>query len=136
MSPVVIKAGGIIVDPRDDTDYLVLIYRDNLADWSFPKGGIKDWELAQEAALRKAKEETGLEVEVVKRLPNLNYDYADGTPCTVNFYLMKPLSQEFSPNKDITQAKWFPIETVRRILTGGYLKDYFDTLIKEGFLSY
>ena len=135
MSKGVTKAGGIIITTKNEEEHLVLVYRANLDDWTFPKGSIEEWELLDEAALRKSKEETGLDLEVVKRLPSLNYNYADGTPCTVNFYLMKSLSTEFSPNKDITMARWVPLDSVRKKLTTKYLQDYFDKLINENLLS-
>ena len=45
--------------------------------WEFPGGGIEFGEQAEEALLREVKEETGLEVEVVRLLPKVFTNFWD-----------------------------------------------------------
>ena len=130
----VFKAGGIIINRNEEDDYVVLVYRDNLYDWSFPKGSPYADELIEEAALRKAQEETGLHLEVIRKLPELRYHYTDGKLCVVHFFLMKPHSFDFSPNKDITQARFVRIDDVGSYVRTDYLQDYFDMLLEKDLL--
>ncbi|MEG0309211.1 MAG: NUDIX domain-containing protein [Clostridium sp.] len=58
-------AGGCIFNGRGE---LLLQRRSDSNKWGFPGGAIEIGETPQMAAIREAKEETGLDVEVIKRI--------------------------------------------------------------------
>jgi 8-oxo-dGTP diphosphatase len=53
---------------------------DHLPDvWEFPGGKIEANETPDEAAIREAREETGLEIEIVRALAPIEWDYPERT---------------------------------------------------------
>src|SRR3954470_1600147 len=62
----VYEAGGIIL-----CDGKVVLRLTDKQKWIFPKGKLKKHESAEDAALREATEETGLQVEVLDEIADL-----------------------------------------------------------------
>ena len=84
--------------------------------WIIPGGGVKFGETLQEAAIREIKEETNLDVEIVKligyqEIINLPGDYHS----VVFFHLAKPKHGNLEANEDISQAKFFTIGEIKKI---------------------
>ena len=74
------SAGGIVYKsqrlwlvrrPRANPEY-----KGNLG-WSFPKGWIDDGEKTEEAAKREVREEGGVEVKIISKLPTLKIFFTD-----------------------------------------------------------
>lgn len=94
------SAGGVIVD---DAGKIVLTSRRSfkgILQLGLPKGLIEANEEPAQAALREAKEETGLEVEILQPLPTIEYWYvqpAQGETSArrvhkfVHYFLMRPV---------------------------------------------
>lgn len=67
--PYHVSAGGLVYEERDGERQYVLLYRRPgnsyaHANWNLPKGTLEDGEALTDAALREAKEETGLACEI------------------------------------------------------------------------
>lgn len=82
--------------------------------WWTPGGRVLKREKLEEAACRKAKEETGLSVKIVRLLgadgvfwPRSRFGVSSHTPSVV--YLAKPISaeKEIAIDFNNTKAKWF-----------------------------
>lgn len=96
----VVSAGGVIVD---EGGRIVLTARRSFRgelQWGLPKGIVEREEAPQDAAIREAREETGLEVEVVEPLRTIDYWFVhpgndDDPPHRVHkfvhFFLMRPI---------------------------------------------
>lgn len=75
------RATAIIVDEGS----IALIYRKIILEdgsireyYTYPGGGVEEGETDEEAAVREAKEETNLDVEIIKQIGE--YTYEDATP--------------------------------------------------------
>ena len=126
-----IKSGGIVVTEDKDQKYILMVYRSKENDYTFPKGHQEHDESAEEAAIREIKEETGVEVENGKSLPNFKYSNAmnpNGIICKM--FLFKIDAKDKFKSKTDEKPLWLPIDEVKEKLTYQNLKDYFD-LIKE-----
>ena len=76
--------------------------------------------------MREIKEETGIEVEFIKKLPDHYYFSPRGKEAVkVYMYLYKPLSFNLKAEHDGDQVEWVPIEQVIDKLTHHNLKKYF-----------
>lgn len=68
-----VSAGGVILDPEGRV--ILTSRRDFHGElrWGLPKGLVDEGETAVQAAMREAKEETGLDVEIERQLPSIDY---------------------------------------------------------------
>jgi ADP-ribose pyrophosphatase YjhB (NUDIX family) len=109
----ILKAGGVIVD----SGKVLLVTGLQGTVWSFPKGHVEHDETVEQAALREVLEETGYEVEIVKRLVDLTYTNKEtGDLIRVAMFKMKTIKDTGLKEKDV-QVKWFPIEEAKEFLS-------------------
>ena len=110
----VVGVGALI----QDGDNYLLIKRAAEPDaglWSIPGGLVEVGEMAEEAAVREAREETGLDVEVVKLLSVVDKIVRD-EDSNIKFhfiivdYLVKPKGGSLRASSDALEARWVRAE--------------------------
>lgn len=84
--------------------------------WIIPGGGVKFGETIEEAAIREIKEETNLDVEIIKLIGykeviNVPGDYHS----IVFFHLAKPKHLNIEAKEDVSSAKFFDIEEIKKL---------------------
>lgn len=97
-----VSAGGVIVDSRNQ---VVLTARRSFSgelQWGLPKGLVESGESEREAAIREAREETGLEVDVT------------GPPQTIDYWYVQPRRGNRPPVRVHKYVHYFPMRA-----TGG-----------------
>ena len=109
---------------------LACIYREARGDWTFPKGKLERGETFEQAALREVEEETGMNCRVVRFIGTTNYTHRKGKPKIVAYYLMEANEGEFSPNEEVDELVWVPLESVRANLTWSRDRELFDEVMK------
>jgi bis(5'-nucleosidyl)-tetraphosphatase len=109
----IVKAGCVVVN---DDGYVLLIGDIEGKNWSFPKGHVEKNETAEQVALREIKEETGLTVQILKRLSDITYIHGKTKePIRIAMFLAKPLESEIVPEQG-TQVKFFEVDQAKKIL--------------------
>jgi len=106
---------------------VVLIQRGNpphKGEWTLPSGFVEADESAEEAAVREAEEETGLQVEIIE-LMGIN-SFPEGPPVSgiMIFYRLKPVGGELRAGDDAVGVRLFmphempllPFRTHREIM--------------------
>jgi 8-oxo-dGTP pyrophosphatase MutT (NUDIX family) len=86
------SAGGVVHRLVDDRLEIALVHRRAPVLWALPKGTPDAGETIEETALRETREETGLDVEIVRPLRSIRYFFVRGTTRfhkTVHFFLMR-----------------------------------------------
>jgi len=108
---VVLGAGGVVFNPQGE----VLLLRDRMGFWVFPKGHLEAGETPEEAAVREVLEETGIRARVISPLPSTAYVNPKGVRREVVWFLMEG---EGMPRLEagMTGAGFFPVEEARRLL--------------------
>ncbi|RDI94880.1 NUDIX hydrolase [Meiothermus sp. QL-1] len=81
----VIGAGGVLFNPKGE----VLLIRDRMGYWCFPKGHVEPGESLAQAALREVEEETGIKAEVQGALGTTRYTNHQGVPREIHWFLMR-----------------------------------------------
>jgi 8-oxo-dGTP diphosphatase len=91
--------------------------KENAKDlWIIPGGGVKFGETIFDAAIREIKEETNLDVEIIKfigykEVINVPADYHR----LIFFHLAKPKNLDIIPKEDISEAKFFSIDEIKTL---------------------
>lgn len=120
------SAGGVIVDPEGR---VVLTARRSFKGdlwWGLPKGIVEKTESPEEAALREAKEETGLDVDMVRPITTIDYWFVQpgregSSPVRVHkfvdYFLMRPTGGDPESHDAETEEVAFlePAEALERV---------------------
>jgi 8-oxo-dGTP diphosphatase len=116
----VVGVGVVIVD----CGKLVLVKRGAepaLGKWSFPGGAVELGEAVRDAAVREAREECGLDVELVEDKPMDAYDILtldESGRLRYHYillqFLARPKDGVLEPTSDVTDARWVPLEEVEK----------------------
>ncbi|GAA2657067.1 NUDIX hydrolase [Paractinoplanes durhamensis] len=118
MADQVRAAGGVLHRSTDDGQTEVcLVHRPRYDDWALPKGKLDGDEHPLAGAVREVAEETGWTGVPELRLPTVAYDLPDGTPKTVDYWLMR--AETGGPVQDtdeVDQVAWLsPAEAAARV---------------------
>jgi 8-oxo-dGTP diphosphatase len=114
VTDVVRAAGGVVCD---EDGRVAIVYRPKYDDWTFPKGKLEPDESEEEAALREVHEETGLEVDLGRELGYVEYTDPKGRPKTVRYWVMNVNGGEFTPNREVSELRWLPLEEAPALLS-------------------
>ncbi len=114
-----VAAGGVVIREGERGQEVVLAGREGL--WVLPKGTPDRDERIEETATREVREETGLDVRIVRPLGTIEYWFAlprRRVHKTVHFFLMEALSGDVSRHDhEYEEVRWVPVEEARRLLT-------------------
>jgi ADP-ribose pyrophosphatase YjhB (NUDIX family) len=84
--------------------------------WVIPGGGVKFGETIHEAAIREIKEETNLDIEIVKLIGHKEVINVPGKyHSIVFFHLAKPKHVDVEAKEDISKAKFFSIDEIKEL---------------------
>jgi len=119
-----ISAGGVVFRRRDSRLEVALISVGDANRWQLPKGLVDAGESAETAAVREAREETGVETELVAPLEKIEYwYYATNRGARVrfhkfvHFYLLRYLSGDVRDHDaEVNEARWVEIGEARAML--------------------
>jgi 8-oxo-dGTP pyrophosphatase MutT (NUDIX family) len=89
--------------------------------WALPKGLIDSGERAQETAVREAREEVGVEAELVHKLGDVRYVYTwrgERVFKVVSFFLLRYRRGRLGPEHthEVAEARWLPLDEAPALL--------------------
>ncbi|MEW6285861.1 MAG: NUDIX domain-containing protein [Chloroflexota bacterium] len=116
-----IRAGIVLVE--DGKVALIERHRAGLDYYVFPGGGVDEGETPEQAAVREAKEELGVDVVVKKKVAEIHFELS-----TQIYFLVERIGGEFgtgvgeeftdadpdNPEEGIYIPIWMPLEELRR----------------------
>ncbi|MGI6113642.1 MAG: NUDIX hydrolase [Mahellales bacterium] len=107
-----ICAGGVVF--KDDQVFLL---KNEKGEWVLPKGVIRNGDLSREVALRRVKEEAGIDAEIISAVGETSYEFFSVTRhkpvCNeITWYLMAALNPSYKINKSegFLDGGFFPID--------------------------
>ncbi len=77
--------------------------------WALPGGKLEENETTEECAIREMKEETGLEIKIVKLIGVYSDPKRDQREIVSVAYLAKRVSGMLKSGDDAKEAKWFEL---------------------------
>ena len=106
------KSCGAIIFKESNKNLLVLLVQMNKGHWSFPKGHMELDETEEQTSLRETKEETYLDIEIIKGFrKTINYFSDINTLKEVVYFLAKPTSTIIiRQEEEIRSIIWIKIE--------------------------
>ena len=114
---VVQAAGGLVIRRQGGALQLAVVHRPVHEDWSFPKGKLEAGETLEEAARREVEEETGLSCRLIRFVGHTEYVDRKGRPKAVAYWLMEATGGSFTPNLEVDELRWVPLDVAYRLLT-------------------
>ncbi len=98
---------------------ILLTQRDDFETWILPSGGVEDGESIAQAAIRETKEETGLDVELIK-LVGIYSRLSNMVPVHVILFEAKPIGGEIKCQEGETiSVEWFSFDEIPSPLSAG-----------------
>lgn len=112
-------AGGVVFNGDQ-----VFILKNDKGEWVLPKGVIRNGNLATEVALRRVKEEAGIDAEIISTAGETCYEFFSiSRQCPVcneiTWYIMKALNDNYhvSATEGFVDGGYFPVEEAIRKIT-------------------
>jgi len=96
---------------------ICLVHRPRYDDWTLPKGKCADGELDEDCALREVEEETGYACTLGEELATSSYIDSRGREKSVRYWAMEPARGSFSPNSEVDEIRWLPLEGAGALLS-------------------
>jgi 8-oxo-dGTP diphosphatase len=128
MSKYIEKAGAVVIRENNQSIEILLCHRGRgFEDWTFPKGHVEPDETVMIAAIREVKEETGLDIQISKKLPDIYYEY-DAGKTKLSMFLGEVTGGKLQKNYENDKLKWFSYEDALEKITYENLKDFFQSI--------
>lgn len=99
----IVSAATIVLNDNNE----LLLIKGPLRGWEMPGGQVEEGESLKEAAIRETKEESGMDVEVLKFcgiFQNVNRSICN------TLFLAKPVGGEFTTSSESLDVGFFPVE--------------------------
>jgi 8-oxo-dGTP diphosphatase len=111
------RIGAAVLIEKDGRFLLGLRNKQNaFGTWVIPGGGVGWGETIQDAAVREIKEETNIDVEIVRFIGHKEIINLPGSYHSVVFYyLAKPKHMDVKASDDISEARFFSIEEIKKL---------------------
>ena len=116
-----VSAGGVVYRRAEQGIEIVLCGRASEGLWALPKGTPDPGESLEETALREVAEETGLEVEIERRVGSIRYEFrrrGEVFDKTVEHYLLRPVGGHLDGHDgEFDAVRWFAVDEALPLLT-------------------
>jgi 8-oxo-dGTP pyrophosphatase MutT (NUDIX family) len=128
-----LAAGGVVLRGTGEEIEVVIAGRDSDRTWVFPKGTPDRGETIEETAIREVREESGLDVEIVRPIGAIDYWFAvpgERVHKIVHFFLMRSNGGDVSRHDhEYDDVRWVPVADARRMLTYDTYRDMLERAI-------
>lgn len=104
---VLIEKGKILLIKRGNEPFKDM--------WALPGGRVENNETTEECAIREMKEETGLQVKIIKLIGVYSDPKRDPRGIVSVAYLVKRISGSLKSGDDAKEAKWFELVNLPKL---------------------
>jgi 8-oxo-dGTP diphosphatase len=106
----IVSAATIVLNEQNE----ILLIKGPSRGWEMPGGQVEEGESLKDAAIRETKEETGIDIEVLKFcgiFQNVNRSICN------TLFLAKPVGGELTTTPESLEVGFFPIEQALEMVT-------------------
>jgi 8-oxo-dGTP diphosphatase len=116
---VVLAAGGIVWRQGPNAPEVAVIHRPRHQDWTLPKGKLDAHERWQDAALREAREETGLRLQLEEFAGGCTYMTRHAPKVVLYWHMRASEPYTFAPHdaREVDALDWLTVEAALARLT-------------------
>lgn len=115
MDDVVICCGAVVYRFHPDLQILLVKQRKDDVGWGIPKGHMEKGESFKETALREVKEETGINVRIVNKLPYAILKKKNFRKIVIPYLAVQTCSSKpksSSKASEVVDVKWFDVNSL------------------------
>lgn len=112
------KSAGAVIFHRPSREFLILHYPGG--HWDFVKGNVEKGEQEEDAAVREAKEETGLGIKIIPGFKeHIRYIYRHGDLVSkeVVFFIAEAKEKDVDLSEEHQGFKWLPFDEALKQIT-------------------
>ncbi|WP_043931970.1 NUDIX hydrolase [Bacillus sp. EB01] len=106
----IISAAAIVINEQNE----ILLIKGPRRGWEMPGGQVEEGESLKEAAIRETKEESGIDIEVLKFcgvFQNVNRSICN------TLFLAKPIGGQLTTSPESLEVGFYPIEQALEMVT-------------------
>jgi bis(5'-nucleosidyl)-tetraphosphatase len=139
MLKTVISCGAVVYKKEEEKTYILLVKQSGpIPGWGIPKGHMEPGETYIKTAIREVKEETGIDIKILTRLPHVILEKRNYKKVVVPYLATQ--TKNLIPRCDhklseVVDVRWFDIDCLPQIYV--YQKPIIDAamLILGGYLD-
>ncbi|MDN7240737.1 NUDIX hydrolase [Planococcus sp. N028] len=106
----IVSAAAIVLNEKQE----ILLIKGPRRGWEMPGGQVEEGESLKEATVREVKEESGIDIEIVKFCGV--FQNVHGSICNTLF-LAKPIGGQPTTSSESLEVGFFPIEEALQLVT-------------------
>lgn len=125
------KSGAVIRKMIDGKWHILLVCLIETDYWNIPKGHIDEGETKEETLEREMDEEIGCKVNVIKPLPEVEYNDGNGDDMIMYTYLCEISEGDPRPESEEYKLEWIPLDKASEVLTYKEMKEFIQESISE-----
>lgn len=119
MFQIIVSCGAVVYRTERAKIQILLVKQTHKHDsWGIPKGHMETGESHLATAVREVKEETGVDVRIIARLPHVSFQKKNFQKVVVPFLgIPETPSKLFNdgPASEVVDAQWFNIDALPQI---------------------
>lgn len=120
----IVSAATIVINDKRE----ILLIKGPLRGWEMPGGQVEEGESLKEAAIRETKEETGIDVEIIKFCGI--FQNVRKSICNTLF-LAQPVGGKFTTSSESLEVGFFPIKEALKMVTIGNFRQRIEYCLDE-----
>lgn len=120
----IVSAATIVINEDNE----LLLIRGPRRGWEMPGGQVEEGESLKEAAIRETKEETGIEIEVIKFCGI--FQNVSKSICNTLF-LAKPVGGELTTSPESLEVGYYPIDRALEMVTYKNFRERIESCLDE-----
>lgn len=120
----IVSAATIVLNDKNE----ILLIKGPLRGWEMPGGQVEEGESLTEAAVRETKEETGIDVEIIKFCGI--FQNVKKSICNTLF-LAKPIGGKCTTSSESLEVGFFPLDEALKMVTVGNFRQRIECCLDE-----